>query len=180
MRPEAATQPSRSAPIAISRRRPFRPSRTCQFLTRRQSKRPGRKTAPGSSRFRPFRLARISQPLENSLRVVLLARTTRSVSLAEAGRRLVDSAGPSMGQLGAAFAEVSAQPGETVGRLRLSAPRYAPTVPVFRQDPNLRRIKSCWRSARLLDEPPSQVRAGLPRAWYRLQWVWSPAERVGR
>jgi DNA-binding transcriptional LysR family regulator len=61
--------------------------------------------------------------LEEQLRVVLLARTTRSVSLTEAGRRLVDGAGPSVGQLVAALADVAAQPGETVGRLRLSVPR---------------------------------------------------------
>src|SRR5437660_5816159 len=60
--------------------------------------------------------------LEEHLRVVLLARTTRSVSLTDAGRRLVDSAGPSLGQVIAALAEVSAQPGETVGRVRLTVP----------------------------------------------------------
>jgi DNA-binding transcriptional LysR family regulator len=77
--------------------------------------------------------------LEEQLRVVLLARTTRSVSLTEPGRRLVDSAGPSMGQLRTALSEVSAQPGEAVGRLRLSAPRAAlpfvidPVLPTFRE-----------------------------------------------
>lgn len=77
--------------------------------------------------------------LEEQLRVVLLARTTRSVSLTEAGRRLVDRAGPSMGQLMSALAEVSAQPGEAVGRLRLSVPRAAlpfviePVLPAFRE-----------------------------------------------
>jgi DNA-binding transcriptional LysR family regulator len=77
--------------------------------------------------------------LEEQLRVVLLARTTRSVSLTEAGRRLVDGAGPSMGQLVAALADVSARPGETVGRLRLSVPRAAlpfvidPVLPAFRE-----------------------------------------------
>jgi DNA-binding transcriptional LysR family regulator len=76
--------------------------------------------------------------LEEQLRVVLLARTTRSVSLTDAGRRLVDGAGPSVGQVVAALAEVSAQPGETVGRLRLSVPRAAvpfvidPVIPKFR------------------------------------------------
>jgi len=76
--------------------------------------------------------------LEEQLRVVLLARTTRSVSLTDAGRRLVDSAGPSMGQVAAALAEVGAQPGETVGRVRLSVPRaavsfvIAPMLPAFR------------------------------------------------
>jgi DNA-binding transcriptional LysR family regulator len=76
--------------------------------------------------------------LEEQLRVVLLARTTRSVSLTDAGRRLVDSAGPSVGQVIAALSEVSAQPGETVGRVRLSVPRAAvpfvldPVLPTFR------------------------------------------------
>src|SRR3954447_11824635 len=58
--------------------------------------------------------------LEEHLRVVLLARTTRSVALTDAGRRLVDGAGPSMGQVASALTEVAAQPGETVGRVRLS------------------------------------------------------------
>src|SRR4051812_4356565 len=77
--------------------------------------------------------------LEELVRVVLLARTTRSVSLTDAGRRLVDGAGPSLTQVAAALAEVSAKPGETVGRLRLTVPRAAlpfvidPVVPTFRQ-----------------------------------------------
>lgn len=76
--------------------------------------------------------------LEELLRVVLVARTTRSVSLTDAGRRLVAGAGPSLGQVAAALAEVSAQPGETVGRLRLTVPRaavpfvIAPVLPTFR------------------------------------------------
>jgi DNA-binding transcriptional LysR family regulator len=76
--------------------------------------------------------------LEELVRVVLLARTTRSVSLTEAGRRLVDGAGPSLAQVVAALAEVSAQPGEAVGHLRLTVPRAAvpfvidPVLPTFR------------------------------------------------
>jgi DNA-binding transcriptional LysR family regulator len=77
--------------------------------------------------------------LEEQVRVVLLARTTRSVSLTDAGRRLVDGAGPSLGQVIAALAEVSAKPGEAVGRVRLSVPRAAvpfvidPVLPKFRE-----------------------------------------------
>ena len=76
--------------------------------------------------------------LEEQLRVVLLARTTRSVSLTDAGRRLVESAGPALGQVEAALTEVSARPGEVVGRVRLSVPRAAipfviePVLPTFR------------------------------------------------
>lgn len=76
--------------------------------------------------------------LEEHLRVVLLTRTTRSVALTDEGRRLVDSAGPSMGQVATALEEVSAKPGETVGRVRLSVPRAAvpfvidPVLPTFR------------------------------------------------
>src|SRR5437660_12107737 len=61
--------------------------------------------------------------LEEQLRVVLLARTTRSVALTDSGKRLLDAAGPGLGQTLAALREVAAQPGEAVGRLRLSAPR---------------------------------------------------------
>jgi DNA-binding transcriptional LysR family regulator len=77
--------------------------------------------------------------LEEQLRVVLLTRTTRSVSLTDAGRRLLEVAGPSLGQLEAVMTEVSAEPGEGVGRLRLTVPRAAvpfvidPVVPTFRE-----------------------------------------------
>src|SRR5437868_3027929 len=76
--------------------------------------------------------------LEEQLRVVLLARTTRSVALTDSGRRLLDAAGPGLGQAVAALREVAAQPGETVGRVRLSVPRSAvpfviePVVAQFR------------------------------------------------
>jgi DNA-binding transcriptional LysR family regulator len=76
--------------------------------------------------------------LEEQLKVVLLARTTRSVSLTDAGRRLVDGAAPALRQALAALSEVAAQPGEAVGRLRLSVPRAAlpfvidPVLPGFR------------------------------------------------
>jgi DNA-binding transcriptional LysR family regulator len=76
--------------------------------------------------------------LEQQLRVVLLARTTRSVSLTDAGKRLVESTGPLLGQVAAALAGISAGPGETVGRLRLSVPPMAvpfvlePVLPAFR------------------------------------------------
>ena len=76
--------------------------------------------------------------LEEQLRVVLLARTTRSVALTDSGRRLLDGAGPGLGQALAALKEVAARPGEVVGRIRLSVPRTSlpfviePVLPAFR------------------------------------------------
>lgn len=76
--------------------------------------------------------------LEAQLGVVLLNRTTRSVAVTDAGRRLVEEAGPGLSQALVALQGVSAQPGEVVGRLRLSVPRAAvpflitPVVPAFR------------------------------------------------
>jgi DNA-binding transcriptional LysR family regulator len=63
--------------------------------------------------------------LEDRLQVVLLTRTTRSVALTDAGRRLVEGAAPALAQAMSALTEVSAKPGETVGRVRLSVPRLA-------------------------------------------------------
>jgi DNA-binding transcriptional LysR family regulator len=77
--------------------------------------------------------------LEEELKVVLVVRTTRSVSLTDAGRRLLESTGPAVAQVRAAFAEASAKPGEVVGRVRLTVPRSAfdfviePVLPKFRQ-----------------------------------------------
>ncbi|MFP2903632.1 LysR family transcriptional regulator [Pyxidicoccus sp. 3LFB2] len=78
------------------------------------------------------------QQLEKQLGVVLLNRTTRSVAVTDAGRRLVEEAGPGLAQASSALQGVSAQPGEVVGRLRLSVPRsavsllIAPVLPGFR------------------------------------------------
>lgn len=77
--------------------------------------------------------------LEEELRVTLVVRTTRSVSLTEAGKRLLESAGPAVAQLRDALTEAAAKPGETVGRLRLTVPRsafhlvIAPVLPAFRE-----------------------------------------------
>ena len=77
--------------------------------------------------------------LEARVGVTLLARTTRSVALTDAGRRLLERAAPGLDEALAAMTEVSAQPGEVVGRIRLSVPRAAvahiivAVVPVFRE-----------------------------------------------
>lgn len=76
--------------------------------------------------------------LEETLRVTLLTRTTRSVALTDAGRRLLEGVEPALAQAAAALVEVSAEPGQAVGKLRLSVPRVAipfvitPVLPTFR------------------------------------------------
>lgn len=77
--------------------------------------------------------------LEEKLGIALLTRTTRSVAPTDAGRRLVEVAGPALGQATAAMTEVAAKSGEAVGRLRLTVPRSAvpfvidPVLPTFRE-----------------------------------------------
>lgn len=76
--------------------------------------------------------------LEEQLSVVLLTRTTRSVSPTDAGRELVENATPPLAQAFSALDRVSARPGEMVGRLRISVPQVAvpyviaPLLPKFR------------------------------------------------
>lgn len=78
--------------------------------------------------------------LEKVTRAVLVARTTRSVSLTDAGRKLVDAITPAFAQTSAALAALSAPPGEVSGLLRLTVPRAAfefiirPVLPVFRKN----------------------------------------------
>lgn len=76
--------------------------------------------------------------LEAQLQVVLLIRTTRSVSLTEAGQRLIERAAPAMKEAVAALADVAARPGEVVGRLKITVGHSAvpfvitPVLPAFR------------------------------------------------
>jgi DNA-binding transcriptional LysR family regulator len=76
--------------------------------------------------------------LEEQLRVVLLTRTTRSVLPTDAGKRLVEGAGPGLKQALDALTAVSAKAGEVVGRVKLSVGRLAvpfvitPVLPTFR------------------------------------------------
>ena len=76
--------------------------------------------------------------LEDHLRVVLLTRTTRSVLPTDAGSRLVESAGPALTRAFEAMTQVSAKPGEVVGRVKISVSHMAvpfvitPVVPAFR------------------------------------------------
>lgn len=86
----------------------------------------------------PSAVSQAVKQLEEQLRVVLLTRTTRSVLPTDAGRRLLETAGPALRQAVDAMAEVSAKPGEVVGRIKISVGHLAvpfvitPVLPTFR------------------------------------------------
>lgn len=70
-------------------------------------------------------LSQSVRQLEERLGVALLNRTSRSVALTEAGRRLLENAGPAVDQALDALKTASVQPGEVTGRVRLSVPTIA-------------------------------------------------------
>lgn len=62
--------------------------------------------------------------LEQRLGVALLARTTRSTSLTEVGRRFLDRAGPAIDQILGALEEAESDGKAATGLLRLNLPRH--------------------------------------------------------
>src|SRR5205814_1409932 len=85
----------------------------------------------------PSALSQAVRQLEAKLGVTLLSRTTRSVALTAAGRRLFEQAGPAMSQALEAIKAASAREGELTGQIRLTAPALAvpfvinPVLPRF-------------------------------------------------
>ncbi|HMA49916.1 MAG TPA: LysR family transcriptional regulator [Magnetospirillaceae bacterium] len=75
--------------------------------------------------------------LENRLGARLFNRTTRSVALTEAGRRLLERIGPALSDIGAAVADLAGDEGRLTGSLRINGPtpaiqlRLAPLVVAF-------------------------------------------------
>lgn len=70
-------------------------------------------------------LSQSVRQLEGRLGVTLLTRTSRSVALSDAGRRLLENAGAAVDQALESLRTVSARPGEVTGRVRLSVPAIA-------------------------------------------------------
>lgn len=70
-------------------------------------------------------LSQSVRQLEERVGATLLTRTSRSVALTDAGRRLLDHAGPAMDQALQALKTVTAKPGEVTGRVRLTVPSAA-------------------------------------------------------
>lgn len=77
-------------------------------------------------------LSQSVRQLEVRLGVSLLARTSRSVALTEAGQRLLDNAGPAVDQALDSLRTVTATRGEITGRVRLTVPNVAVTLVLSR------------------------------------------------
>lgn len=87
-----------------------------------------RKSFAGAARDLGVSTSALSQSvrqLETRLGVALLARTSRSVALTDAGRRLLENAGPAVDQALESLKTVTARPGEVTGRVRITVPRAA-------------------------------------------------------
>jgi DNA-binding transcriptional LysR family regulator len=73
----------------------------------------------------PSALSHAIRRLEEKLGTQLLARSTRSVSMTQAGERLLARVGPAMEELSSAVQELGAQAGRPAGHVRISAPAEA-------------------------------------------------------
>ncbi|HXP96724.1 MAG TPA: LysR family transcriptional regulator [Telmatospirillum sp.] len=87
----------------------------------------------------PSALSHAVTDLENRLGLRLLQRTTRSVSLTEAGRGLLSRVEPALAEIESAVEDARALESSPSGQLRLTVPRLAaemllvPLVPAFQQ-----------------------------------------------
>lgn len=84
--------------------------------------------AAGELGITPSAVSQAVRQLEGRLEVPLLVRTTRSVALTDAGRALVEEAGPGLAQAAAALGRAAVGAGELAGSLRLTVPQ--PAVPL--------------------------------------------------
>jgi DNA-binding transcriptional LysR family regulator len=73
----------------------------------------------------PSALSQSVRQLEERLGITLLTRTSRSVALTDAGKRLLDNAGPAVDLALESLKTVKAKRGEVTGRVRLSVPSVA-------------------------------------------------------
>ena len=80
-------------------------------------------------------LSQSVRQLEERLGVALLTRTSRSVALTDAGRRLFENAGPAVEQALESLKTVTAKPGEITGRVKITVPSAAVSLVLRRLVP---------------------------------------------
>lgn len=76
----------------------------------------------------PSAISHSMRGLEETLGIRLIARTTRSVALTEAGKQLLERLRPALNEIGETLHAVSGSKGKPVGRVRLLVPRLATSV----------------------------------------------------
>ena len=76
----------------------------------------------------PSAVSHAVRAVEDRLGEPLFARTTRSVSLTQAGARFIASVSPALDDIGQAVEGLTADRGEVTGLLRINAPRVAVTM----------------------------------------------------
>ena len=76
----------------------------------------------------PSAVSHAMRALEENLGVRLLARTTRSVALTDAGERLMRRLGPAFAEVSETLDEISGRRDKAAGRVRLLLPRLAVTT----------------------------------------------------
>src|SRR5690242_8025358 len=78
----------------------------------------------------PSAVSHAVKTVEDRLGAPLFARTTRSVALTEAGRSLVASIAPALGDVAEALERLRSAQGKVTGLLRLNVPRAALAVAI--------------------------------------------------
>lgn len=97
------------------------------------------RAAAAELRVSPAAISQAVKALEADLGMPLLLRTTRRVSITEAGARLLDRARPAAHEIDDALDELRAMRRQPAGELRLTVPRIAldlvllPLLPAFRE-----------------------------------------------
>ena len=97
----------------------------------------GFRRAAGELGMSPSALSHAVSTIEKRLGTRLINRTTRSVAVTDAGRRLLERLGPALDELDAALDEATDEHGEPAGTLRLNASPFAvctvlgPRLPAF-------------------------------------------------
>ncbi|HEX6850025.1 MAG TPA: LysR substrate-binding domain-containing protein [Candidatus Polarisedimenticolaceae bacterium] len=124
-------------------------------------------------------LSRKVRSLERRLGVRLLDRTTRSVGLTDAGRRLLDRASDPLERIERAVEEVRATEREPAGELRIACPQlfgrsFLPSV----IDRYLERYPDASVSVRLVDAITPPTWEGLDVLVHVGDWRDSPAKRT--
>ena len=105
--------------------------------------------------------------LEQRVGVRVLARTTRSLALTQAGERLVESVRPALAEIAGALDALARSHAQPTGALRISASEHAARTALWtrrRAEPRARRLVRAVRRLSPLFSEPAAATAGARAA----------------